>query len=197
MTSENAGGGARGGRGGFGGGATEGKIGKDGTAVVTFPGRDSTSQAVFKGEKSAIETQDGWRSRAELESDDQGPGRFLVFRLTGFTAPAAQIGELLKATESVAMADGAYAGKMSAAGAKEMLSFRGFRRGGDGPDISNPSGSVKFWIKDGAVSKYQYSVKGTMSFNGNDRDIDRTTTVEISNVGSTTVEVPAGAKGKI
>ena len=35
---------------------------------------------------------------------------------------------------------------------------------------------------------------GTVTFNGNDRDIDRTTTTEFSNVGSTTVTIPDEAK---
>jgi hypothetical protein len=36
-----------------------------------------------------------------------------------------------------------------------------------------------------------------VSFNGNDRDVDRTTTVEIKNVNSTKIEVPDEAKKKL
>jgi len=36
-----------------------------------------------------------------------------------------------------------------------------------------------------------------MNFNGNDVDIDRTTTVEIKEVGSTKVDVPEEAKKKL
>jgi hypothetical protein len=35
-----------------------------------------------------------------------------------------------------------------------------------------------------------------MEINGNDVDMDRTTTVEIKDVGTTKVEVPEGAKKK-
>ena len=35
-----------------------------------------------------------------------------------------------------------------------------------------------------------------MSFNGEDRDLDTTTTTEIKNVGSTKVDVPEAAKKK-
>ena len=52
-------------------------------------------------------------------------------------------------------------------------------------------------MKDGQLTKYEYNVKGEMSFGGNDIDIDRTTTIEIKDVGSTKVEVPAEAKAKI
>jgi hypothetical protein len=47
------------------------------------------------------------------------------------------------------------------------------------------------------VSKYELKVKGTVTFNGNDRDVDRTTTVEIKNIGSTKVEVPEEARKKL
>jgi len=40
-------------------------------------------------------------------------------------------------------------------------------------------------------------VQGKVSFNGNDRDVDRTTTVEIKDVGTTKVELPEGAKNKL
>jgi hypothetical protein len=36
-----------------------------------------------------------------------------------------------------------------------------------------------------------------MSFNGNDREIDRTTTVEIKDVGTTKLTVPEEAKKKL
>jgi hypothetical protein len=69
-----------------------------------------------------------------------------------------------------------------------------FRRGGDGPAVSNAKGSVKFWIKDGDLVKYEFKVQGTIRFNETDVDIDRTTTVEIKDVGKTKVDVPEEAK---
>ncbi len=78
----------------------------------------------------------------------------------------------------------AISGDLTEDGAKKLLSFRG-RRGGAGPTITNPKGSVKFWIKDGQLVKYQYHVEGTVSFNVNDREVNRTTTVEIKDVNAT------------
>jgi hypothetical protein len=78
------------------------------------------------------------------------------------------------------------------------LTFGGGRGGGGGgAEVSGAKGSVKFWIKDGVLAKYQTKVQGTVSFNGNDRDVDRTTTVEIKEVGATKVDVPASASKKI
>jgi len=56
---------------------------------------------------------------------------------------------------------------------------------------------VKFWVKDGVLSKYQYNVQGTMNIGGNDREINRTTTVEIKDVGTTKLTVPDEAKKKL
>ena len=38
---------------------------------------------------------------------------------------------------------------------------------------------------------------GTRTFNGEDRDVDQTTTTEIKDVGTTTINVPADAKAKL
>ena len=64
-------------------------------------------------------------------------------------------------------------------------------------DVTGGKGTATFWTKDGALSKYSYNVKGTVSFNNNDRDVDRTTTVEIKDVGTTTVTIPEEAKKKL
>ena len=73
------------------------------------------------------------------------------------------------------------------------------RRGsaGDGPAVSNPKGSVKFWIKDGALTKYEFKVQGKVTFNNNDMDVDRTTTTEVKDIGTTKVTVPEEAKKKL
>ena len=79
---------------------------------------------------------------------------------------------------------------------KELLSF-GPPRGGGSPPVSNAKGSVKFWLKEGALQKYEFKVKGLINFGGNEVDVDRATTVEIKEVGTTKVEVPEDAKKKL
>jgi hypothetical protein len=87
-------------------------------------------------------------------------------------------------------------GELTEAGAKSLLTFRP-RGGNGGPEVSNAKGSVAFWITDGKLTKFQTHVTGTVSFNGNDRDVDRTTTTEISDVNSTKISIPAEAKKKL
>jgi hypothetical protein len=56
---------------------------------------------------------------------------------------------------------------------------------------------VKFWLKDGVLSKYEFKVTGKVDFNGNEVDVDRATTTEIKDVGTTKVNVPEAAKKKL
>jgi len=123
-------------------------------------------------------------------------GRFMAMGLRNMKAPAAQAEDLAGKVKELKKDGEAYVGELTEDGAKAQLSFGG-RAGGNGPEISGAKGSVKFWIKDGVLAKYELKVKGTMSFNGNDRDIDRTTTVEIKDIGSTKIEVSDEAKKKL
>jgi hypothetical protein len=57
---------------------------------------------------------------------------------------------------------------------------------------------VKFWIKDGKLSRFQTHVTGKSTDpDGNPVDIDRTTTVDIKDIGSTKIDVPADVVKKI
>jgi hypothetical protein len=79
------------------------------------------------------------------------------------------------------------------------------RRGGGGQggqaapalQIANAKVTMKIWIKDGMISKYTSHATGTITFNGEDRDIDRTSTTEFSDVGTTKVDVPDEVKKKL
>lgn len=193
QTSENAGGG------GFGAGTSEGKTQKGGYTWLSMSMRDNTIEAVKKGDKGAIKGENGWSSLTEASSGDRGPGTFMARRLQNFKAPAAQAEELAGKVKDLKGENGVYSGDLTEEGAKSLMMFGGRRGGGgggNGPDISGAKGSVKFWVKDGVLTKYESKVKGSISFNGNDRDIDRTTTVEIKDIGSTKVEVPAEAQKK-
>src|SRR5437763_466118 len=66
-----------------------------------------------------------------------------------------------------------------------------------GPEVTCAKGHAKFWVKDGMLNKYEYTVSGSVNFNGNDQEINRTTKVEISDVGSTKVNIPEEAKKKL
>jgi hypothetical protein len=179
-------------------GPTEGKTEKNGFAFVSMTRRDTTVEAVLKGGKGAIKTDAGWKSLSEAAEDDGSGGfnatRFTAMMLQEFMAPAAQAEDILAKTKEVKLSDGMYIGELTDAGAKQLLRFR--RGSNEGPEISGAKGSVKLWAKDGVLTKYELKLEGKMSFNGNDTDVGRTTTVEIKDVGSTKVTVPEEAAKK-
>jgi hypothetical protein len=183
---------------GFRGGPTEGKTVKGGATWVSMTRNDNTTEIVMQGGKTVVKTPDnGWQTLAELMDDDQGPGRFLGRMVQSFKTPAAQAEDMAAKAKEIKKDGDVYVGDLTGDGAKELLTFR--RPGGDdnGPTVSGAKGSVKFWVKDGELVKYEVNLQGTISFNGNDRDINRTTTVEIKDVGATKVTVPDEAAKKL
>ena len=190
-----------GGGGGFGAGTQEGKIEKDGYTLISLTFGDNSFQVAMKGGKGVVKTEDGWKTSEEL-ADEQGPVRFLGMMARNFKAPADQAKDTASKAKELKHEEDVYSADLSGDDAKAlfMMGMRGRRggnNGGQAPEISNAKVSLKYWIKDGVLSKYQLHTTGTISFNGNDRDIDRTTTVEISDVGNTKVEVPDDAKKKL
>jgi hypothetical protein len=187
-----------GGGGRFRPGPIEGKTEKDGFTLLTLTQGDNSMEAVLKGGKGALKTEDGWKSLSEAAQDDGGggfnPARFMAMRLQNFKTPAAEAADMTGKVNGLKLADGVYAGDLTEDGAKQLLTFR--RPGGDGPEISGAKGSAKFWVNEGLLSKCEYHVEGTVSFNGNDRQVNRTTTVEIKDVGTTKVSVPEDAAKK-
>lgn len=187
--------------GGRGGGSSHGKIEKDGYTDVTFTMRDNSMEGIVKNGKGAIKTEDGWQSLDDASKDDGNgggfnPTRFMAMRLQNFKAPAAEAAEIAAKTKGLSQSEDVYSGDLTEDGAKSLLvPWR--RPGGEGPTVSDAKGSVKFWVKNGMLTKYQYKISGTVTFNGNDRDIKRTTTVEIKDVGTTKVTIPDEARKKM
>ena len=176
-------------------GETQGKTDKEGLVSLSMSFGDNTTEAFLKNGKAAVKAPDAdWQSMAELEAaTDQGPRRFLLRRLQTFKAPAVELKDLADKTKELNKDGDVYSGPLTEAGAKELLSYG--RRGGNEP--KNAKGSVKIWIKSGTVSKYVVNVKGQATFNGEERDVDRTSTTEIKEVGTTKLEVPEPAKKKL
>ena len=170
-------------------GPTEGKLSKDGTTHLVMTRGENKVEAYLKGEKGAIKAGDEWQSLSEVGEDNQRMA-FLVRTLKTFKNPAEQAQDLASKTKELKKDEDTYSGDLTDEGAKQVLT----RGRGEGSDAK---GSVKFWIKDGQLSKYEFKIQGKLSVNGNDVDVDRTTTTEIKDVGSTKVEVPDDAKKKL
>lgn len=175
-------------------GPIEGKTEKGGMTYVKMTFGDNTTEVYMSGTNAVLTNPDdgGWQKLSEMDTS-QGPGRMMGGMVRNFKSPAMQAADLVANCKDLQMTNGAYASDLTEAGAKQLMMFR---RGGNA-NISNPSGTAMFWIKDGELTKYEAHVKGTMSFNGNDIDVDRDTTVEFKDVGSTKIEVPDDVKKKL
>jgi hypothetical protein len=168
-------------------GPSEGKTEKGGATYVkmsTFG--DNTMEIAMQGSKAAVTDPDGnWQSLTNLENETEGPGRFLAGMVRNFRVPAAMATNLVAAVKELKKDGDVYSGDLTDAGAKAQFRFG---------TVTNPKGSAKFWVKDGLLAKFEFRVQGKVDFNGNEMDLDRDTTIEIKDIGSTKVELPADAK---
>jgi len=169
-------------------GPTEGRVEKGGFATVTLSFGENRSEVVMKGDQALIKDPEGqWKSASELENAE-GPARFLGFIVRNVKTPAVQASELLGAAKDLKKEGEVYAGEMTADGVRKQFRFG---------EPQNPKGWVKFWVKDGALQKFEVRVEARMEFNGNEFDASRTTTTELREVGTTKVSPPEDAKKKL
>ncbi len=169
-------------------GPSEGQTEKDGFTHLTLSFGDNTTQAVMKGDKAVVTNPEGgWQPLADLDNTE-GPGRFLGRIIRNFKVPAAQARELATFAKELKKDGDVYSGDLTEEGAKAQFRFG---------TVSNAKGSVKFWVKDGALTKFEFKATGKVDFNGNEFEVDRTWTIEVKDVGSTKVNVPEEAKKKL
>ena len=176
-------------------GPASGKIDPTGATYLAWQGRDSKTEAIKKGEKFVLKSGEEWQTASELEEDNRA--RFTARRVQSFKAPAQEAAELAAKVKGLKKDGDAYSGELTQEALKEMYTFR--RSGGDSSsaDVSGLKGTAKFWVKDGVLSKFQTHVQGKMTFGDNERDVDRTTVYEITDIGTAKVEVPAEARKKL
>lgn len=174
-------------------GPIEGKTEKNGyTYLLITPGGVSV-EVVMKGEKGAAKTLEGWQSFQEIEQAGGG-GASISRRLRRLKTPAAEAAEFVSKTKELKEADGAISGDLTEEGVKERLLLESRRREGqEPPQVSGAKGSVKFWLKDGALVKYELTLQGKLTTGEREVEVNRTVTVEIKDVGSTKIEVPSEA----
>jgi len=111
----------------------------------------------------------------------------------GAGRPAQMVLSILAQVKNVAASGDAFVAEMS----RDYIARAMPLNGRNGPLVvsQGATASAKFWLKDGVLAKYQIKIKAAFE-NGDAPPAERTTTVEIKNVGSTVVAVPAEAKAK-
>lgn len=186
-------------------GPTDGLVDKDGWALVKMTRGDNTTEMVVKGDKGAYKADGDWKVVDTAVQGGGGggggqpdPGRSAARALRTFKLPTAEVTEMAAKCKDFKKDGDAITATLSDDAAKALMSFGGRRGGpgggGGGPEISDAKGTAKFWIKDGVLGKYEYHVQGKMSINGTDREIDRTTTVELKDGAPAADAIPQSAK---
>ena len=184
--------------GGFGAGTADGKTEKSSYTWISMVRGGNTTEAVLKGTNGAMNTPDnGWQSLAEVTAANAGGGFNPARMLQNYKTPDLQAASLADAAKELKAGDSGITGDLTDDGAKAQLTMGRPSTGDNAVTVANPKGSVTFTLADGKLVKYSFHVTGTVSFNGNDRDVDRTTTVEIKDVGTTKIDVSDDAKKKL
>lgn len=169
----------------------KGKADRAGYAVVSGEMGDVSVEIGIKGGKMIVNYTGEWLSTAEI-----GENNRTVQRLRLIKRPTDEAATLLgRVTDLKKDSDGSYAGELDGMWAKEMFALLG-RRAAAAPSAQ---GSAKFWLKDGQLAKYEFVVKGKIT-TGEDKteiEVSRATTVEIKDVGTTTVSLPDEARKKL
>jgi len=179
-------------------GTIEGKAEKGGATSLTLSAAGQELNAVLKGDKGVLKMDESWKPLKAVaeDKDEQQPMRIAARILQTQKAPAAEAADLASKTKELKLADGVYSGDLTADGIKEMVNTLKQAAGGS-LEVSGAKWSVKFWLKEGSLSKYESAMTGTVKFDGDDHDVNMKTTVQIKDVGTTKVTVPEEAAKKL
>ncbi len=178
-------------------GPIEGKAEKGGLTYLSFSVSDVPVEVYMKGEKGTAKALEGWQSFDDISQTSTAAAGIVKF-LRAHKSPVSESATLADKATELKESDGIVLGDLKEEAVKELL-LRGARRreGQDPPKIANPKGSVKFWIKEGALTKYELNVQGKVTAGDRETDVNRTTTVEIKDADATKLELPADAKEKM
>jgi hypothetical protein len=183
-------------------GPLKGQTEKDGFTYITQEFNGNTNEVALKGDKIAVKVEDAWELANLADATDfQNRSAMTAWFLARHKNAAEEALNLVGKAKSLSAGDGGLlSGDFTDEGAKDLLSFFPHRAGNDGPPPpKNAKGSVKFWIKDGALSKFESHLTGTVTFgqDGQEQDLEITRTVEIRDQGATKVQPPEDAKKKL
>jgi hypothetical protein len=173
-------------------GPIEGKTEKDGLTWFKGSYGENSFEAAAKGSKYVVNYAGMW---VAVEEDSEETGRYAK-RVKSLKDPVETAEELASKTGELKKdSDGVYSGELTADGAKELFGRLGRRAAA----AQGAKGSVKFWVKGGLLTKYEFSLKGKMTVGEDKREVDvsRTITVEFKDVGTTKLTLPEEATKKL
>lgn len=183
---------------------SSGKLGSGGHVRLTMPGRDGDFEVILRGERAVMMRDGAWEKVEEPAAGEDRWRGFFARMIRNFEAPTTELGGLVEKLDAVEKGpDGSYTATLGEEAARGLMSFGRRGRGRDGgggfepPTVEGAGGSVTFTVSDGVLTRYVTELSGSMNFNGENRDVSRSTSVGFSEVGSTTFELPEAAVGML
>ena len=159
----------------------QGKTRRDGLVYLRQGSNRFTYEEYFQGNKFVENFGHGWKGLT-------GPiAQFRLAQLKEYNTPAAQAQELADQTTSFQKTNEGYTGTLSEQIATHYLNLDR----GKGIQVSGASGSVTFAITNGVLSRLDYHVLAIAGAHGVVRNVDRIMKIQIKDVGTTQIELPA------
>jgi hypothetical protein len=197
----------------------EGKLQNDGLMCIQGIRRYAGFCIYIKGRKVAVKRPEGtWQTIVEAtkdkdDDDNDGPnlGDFMVMALGSFPAPIKETQNSLKDLTNIQKTDDGYSADLTPDGAKRALNPVSHPSATKPDDnsvpllvVTNAKVSLTFSIRDAMVTKIKRHETGSIIVNGinmghipNPGNMDDWTTTTFTNVGTTTIDVPADANAKL
>ena len=175
---------------------TRGKVDPGGFTSVSMDLGSRTIQGYRYENKAYVScAQRNWRSEPLLRNDET-PGEFMARLVRGVIPPAIELDLILKNGDKLKKDGELLSGDLPPGLTIKFLDQGTRRPAKIKRKDPTGTGSVKIWTKDGAVTRYEIKLRGKVDIDDKETDIDRTRTIEITDVGTTTVTVPDQARKK-
>ena len=177
-------------------GTSQGKTQKDGCTHLLSDKGGKATEVALKGDKVAVKTAEGWKNAGDFDPAGDAKGKLdkslvLAQGLKKYKTPAAEAAAFIESIGDLkSLGDGLFTGSFTEEGVKAYLESTA-KAGKKPADLAEPKVTVKFWLKDETLAKYELTLEGKKP-KGKDKVLAGTKTtisVEIKDVGSTKIEL--------
>jgi hypothetical protein len=159
------------------------------TSIAMDLGSRQIQGYLYENKAYVICAQRNWSSEPLLRKDET-PSEFMGRLIRGFVPPVSELGLILKNGDKLKRNGDVFSGDLPPTIARKLLDQGVKRVSKTKRKDSSGTGTAKIWTQDGAVRKYEIKLHGKVDIDGQETEVDRTRTVEITDVGGTVVTLP-------